>query len=95
VPLRIKTKRLAHQFVRVRAYFRTEIDPLRDIDPGIKALRTRSPAEIHRTAIHEAGHAALLIALDLGLESVSIIPDLSTGATGQVVGITDNAIAEL
>jgi len=85
MPLRTKTKLLAHQFARLHAYFRNELDPLPDADPNIKALRNRSPAEIHSTAVHEAGHAVLRIAFDLDVESVSIIPDLHKGTAGRVL----------
>ena len=42
----------------------------------------RAPAEAHRTAIHEAGHAALLVALGIGCSLVSIVPYLSKGWDG-------------
>ena len=42
----------------------------------------RAPAEAHRTAIHEAGHAALLVGLGIGCSLVSIVPYLSKGWDG-------------
>jgi ATP-dependent Zn protease len=50
------------------------LESWRDIDRGFKAAETRPPAQTHRTAIHEAGHAALQIALGLGCRLVSIVP---------------------
>jgi len=55
MPLRAKTKHLAHQFIRLHAYFRSELEQLRDFRRRIDALATQSPAEINSTAIHEAG----------------------------------------
>jgi hypothetical protein len=51
---------------------------------GLRAARTRSAAETRKTAIHEAGHAVLMIALGLSLVGVSIIPDIRGGTLGQV-----------
>jgi hypothetical protein len=98
--LRVEARRLVHQFVRLRAYFRKKLDLLRR---STKAIESRSPAETHRIAIHEAGHAVLQIALDLDCKMVSIYPVLSRGWEGfslsgglqpQVSGEKDAAIAE-
>lgn len=93
--LRAKAKGLAHTFVRLHAYLRNEFDLLRDAGRGLKALKTRPPAKLHRTAIHEAGHAVLQIALGLDIVAVSIIPDLREGTAGWVLCETDLATAEL
>jgi hypothetical protein len=53
-----------------------------DIDRGFKAAEARPPAQTHRTAVHEAGHAALQIALGLGCALVSIVPYPSKGWDG-------------
>ncbi len=82
MPLRAEAKRFTHPFVRLRARFRKEFDFLRDLERSIKAAKTRSPAEIHSTAIHEAGHAALQIALAFGCGGVTIIPGLREGSAG-------------
>lgn len=82
MPLRAKTKHLAHQFVRLHAYFRRELEQLRDFARRIKALETQSPAEIYNTAIHESGHAVLQLALGLDLVAVTIIPDPHEKAAG-------------
>jgi ATP-dependent Zn protease len=39
-------------------------------------------AELKRTAIHEAGHAVLHMALDLGCEGVTIKPNYAKGSAG-------------
>jgi ATP-dependent Zn protease len=49
-----------------------------------KAAKTRSAAETRTTAIHEAGHTVLLIALGLAFSGVSIIPDVRGGSAGRV-----------
>jgi hypothetical protein len=54
----------------------------RDIERSYKAAEKRPPAQTHRTAVHEAGHAALLVALGLGCTAVSIIPYLPKGWDG-------------
>jgi ATP-dependent Zn protease len=46
----------------------------------VKPIRTATDREA--TAIHEAGHAVLLIALNLGLKSVTIVPDLDAMEAG-------------
>lgn len=95
MPLRAKTKRLTHPFVRLHAYLRSEFDLLRDVERGLKALRTQPPAELHSTAIHEAGHAVLRIALGLDIVAVSIVPDFRKGTAGYVLFEKDTATAEL
>jgi hypothetical protein len=91
MPLRARATRLTHQFVRLRAYFRNEFDLLRDVKRNLKALETQSAAEIHSTAIHEAGHAALWIALGFDVVGVSIIPDFRDRTAGRVLSKTDTA----
>jgi hypothetical protein len=54
----------------------------RDLERGWKAAENRPPAQTHRTAIHEAGHAALLVALGIGCSVVSIVPYLPKGLNG-------------
>jgi len=104
--LRAQAKRLAQPFVGLCARFRKKLDSLRNIERNINPAKTRSPAEIHSTAIHEAGHAALMIALGFGCEAVTIIPDLRKGSVGlsidggldgrtQDLSETDVATAEL
>lgn len=95
MPLRAKAKGLAHTFLRLRSYLRSEFDLLRDAGRGLKAVRTRPPAELHSTAIHEAGHAVLRIALGLDIVAVSIIPDFRKGAAGYVLCEVEPATAEL
>ena len=90
MPLRARATRLTHQFVRLRAYFRNDFDLLRDVKRNLKALETQSAAEIHSTAIHEAGHAALGIALGFEVVGVSIIPDFRDRTAGRVLS-TDTA----
>jgi len=76
----------AHQFLRLHAYLRKELDLLRDVKRNLKALETQSAVNIHSTAIHEAGHAALGIALELDIVAVSIIPDFRNRTAGRVLG---------
>ena len=95
MPLRATAKRLAHPFVRLHAYLRSRFDGLLDFSRGLKALRTQPRAELHSTAIHEAGHAVLRIALGLDVVAVSIVPDLRKGTAGFVVYEEDTAAAEL
>jgi len=85
MPLRARATRLTHQFVRLHAYFRNEFDLLRDVKRNLKALETQSAAEIHATAIHEAGHAAMGIALDFDVVGVSIVPDFRDRTAGRVL----------
>lgn len=54
----------------------------REFKRGLKVAVNRAPAEAHKTAIHEAGHAALLVALGFGCSLVSIVPYLSKGWDG-------------
>jgi hypothetical protein len=82
--LRAKTKQLAHQFVRLHDYLRSELGSLRDFRRRVSALEKRFRAEIHSTAIHEAGHAVLLLAFGLTVVAVSIIPDLRRQTAGYV-----------
>jgi hypothetical protein len=84
MPLRAGIARLAHGFVGLYAYLRNEFGLWRDVERNFEALRARSAAETQSTAIHEAGHAALGIAMDLDLFAVSIIPDLRDGTAGGV-----------
>jgi len=80
--IRNAAKQLVHQLLRARARLRKERRLWRDIQRGFKAAENRPPAQTHRTAVHEAGHAALLVALGLGCTVVSIIPYLSKGWDG-------------
>jgi hypothetical protein len=95
MPLRAKTKHLAHQFVRLHTYFRSELEQLRDFRRRIDSLATQSPAEINSTAIHEAGHAVLQLAFGLDLVAVSIIPDPRKGTAGYVLGKKEVATDDL
>jgi len=79
--LRATIEHFALQLLRLYAFF----EYLRDLC-WVNAFRTRSPAEIHSTAIHEAGHAVALLALGLGVVAVSIVPDLPSQTAGYVVG---------
>jgi len=72
--LRANARRLAHPFVRLHACFRKELERLREVRRALKVMRARSPAQIHRIAIHEAGHAALQIALDFDCKAVTVCP---------------------
>jgi hypothetical protein len=93
--VRAITERLAHPFVRLRAYFREELELLRDFMRCYKAARTMSAAETRCTAIHEAGHAVILIALGLAFSAVSIIPDVRKGTLGQVYLARHDRTADL
>lgn len=93
MPLREKTKRLAYPFVRLHAYLRSELDVLRDFNRGLKAVRAQPRAELHSTAIHEAGHAVLRLALGLDILAVSIFPDPRQGYAGYVLYEKDTATA--
>jgi hypothetical protein len=95
MPLRAKTKHLAHQFVGLHAYFRSELEQLRDFRRRINALETQSPAEINSTAIHEAGHAVLQLAFGLDFVAVSIIPDPRNETAGYVICAKDTATRDL
>lgn len=95
MPRPSKTKRLAHPFIRLHAYLRRELDLLRDAKRGLRAVRTQPPAELHSTAVHEAGHAVIRIALGLDIVAVSIVPDFRRGAAGYVLFEKDTATAEL
>ena len=75
--LRATAVRLAQQLGRLPIL-------LWDFWRGYRAARTRSAAETRKTAIHEAGHAVLMIALGLSFVGVSIIPDVRGGTLGQV-----------
>jgi hypothetical protein len=93
--VRAITERLAHPFVRLHAYFRKQLELLRDFMRCYKAARTRSAAETRSTAIHEAGHAVILIALGLAFRAVSIIPDVREGTLGQVYLARHDRTADL
>jgi hypothetical protein len=95
VSVRAKTKRLAHPFVRLHAYVRKELELLRDLMRCYKAARARSAAETRSTAIHEAGHAVVLIAFGLAFSAVSIIPDVREGTLGQVYLAQHDRTADL
>jgi hypothetical protein len=93
--VRAKIRRLAHPFLRLHAFFRKELGLLRDFMRRSKAARTRSAAETRTTAIHQAGHAVVLIALGLAFSAVSIIPDVREGTLGQVYLAQDDRTADL
>lgn len=76
-------KRLADPFVRLHANLCKFLELL-GFRRDFKAAKARSAAETRRTAIHEAGHAVLLIALGLAFGGVSIIPDVRGGSDGRV-----------
>jgi len=59
-----------------------------------KAAKTRSAAETRRTAIHEAGHVVVLIALGLAFVGVSIIPDIRAATLGQVFCSPEDVTAD-
>jgi hypothetical protein len=80
--MRNAAKQLINQLLRARARLRQEWKLWRDLGRGFKAAESRAPAQTHRTAIHEAGHAALLIALGIGCSFVTIIPYLPEGSNG-------------
>jgi hypothetical protein len=74
--VRAKAMRLARPIVGLHASVRKELNWMREVG---RMEKTRSPAERHSTAVHEAGHAALQIALDLDCGGVSIISVPSLG----------------
>jgi hypothetical protein len=80
--VRHAAKQLVQQLLGARARFREKLKLWRDLERGFKVAENRAPAEAHRTAIHEAGHAALLVALGIGCSLVSIVPYLSKGWNG-------------
>jgi hypothetical protein len=92
--LRAAAKRLAHQVIGPLARFCKELALLRDFTRDYTAAKTRSTAETRRTAIREAGHAVVLIALGLAFGGVSIIPDVRAGTLGQVFWSQDDATAD-
>jgi hypothetical protein len=75
---------LTHQFVRLFVCVRKAREFLPVSLRDSKAAKTRSAAETRTTAIHEAGHTVLLIALGLAFSAVSIVPDVRQGTEGQV-----------
>lgn len=75
-------KQLLRQSLRARARLRKKRERWREFARGFKVAENRAPAEAHKTAIHEAGHAALLVALGFGCSLVSIVPYLSKGWDG-------------
>ena len=93
--LRTTAKRLAHPLVRLHVYCRKALAFVRDFRRDCKAARTRSAAETRSTAIHEAGHAAMLIALGLAFIGASIIPDVRAGTLGRVVWSQDQVTTGL
>jgi hypothetical protein len=93
--VRAKTRDLAHPFVRLHVYFRKELELLRDFMRCYKAARSGSAAETRSTAIHEAGHAVVLIALGLAFSAVSIIPDVREGTLGHVYLAPHDRTADL
>ena len=80
--IRHAAKQLLDQLLRARARLRKKRERRREFARGFKVAENRAPAEAHRTAIHEAGHAALLVALGIGCSLVSIVPYLSRGWDG-------------
>ena len=80
--IRHAAKQLIDQLLRARARLRKERERRREFARGFKVAENRAPAEAHRTAIHEAGHAALLVGLGIGCSLVSIVPYLSKGWDG-------------
>jgi hypothetical protein len=80
--IRNAAEQLIHQLLRARARFRKERKLWRELERGWKAAENRAPTQTHRTAIHEAGHAALLVALGLGCSVVSIVPYFPKGWNG-------------
>ena len=93
--LREKTKCLVRPFISVHAYLRKEVELLRHIERCYRAAKTRSAAETRSTAIHEAGHAVVLIALGLVFSAVSIIPDVRDGTLGRVYLAQHDRTADL
>jgi len=86
---------LAHRLVRLQAYVRRELELLRDASRCLTAAKARSSAETRSTAIHEAGHAVVLIALGLAFSAVSIVPDVRAGTNGHVSCAQDDVRANL
>jgi len=80
--IRHAAKQLIDRLLRARARLRKERERRREFARGFKVAENRAPAEAHRTAIHEAGHAALLVGLGIGCSLVSIVPYLSKGWDG-------------
>jgi hypothetical protein len=82
--LRTKAKRLAHRILGLHTYLRKEFNLMRDVSRSVEAAKTRTPTETRTIAVHEAGHAALQIALDLDCKIVSIIsvPQFGSGVAG-------------
>jgi hypothetical protein len=82
--VRTKAKRLARQILGLHTYLRKEFNLMREVGRSVEAAKTRSPAETRTIAVHEAGHAALQIALDLDCKIVSIIsvPQFGAGVVG-------------
>jgi hypothetical protein len=93
--LREKTKCLVRPFIRVHAYLRKEVELLWHIERCYRAAKTRSAAETRCTAIHEAGHAVVLIALGLVFSAVSIIPDVRDGTLGRVYLVQHDRTTDL
>jgi hypothetical protein len=61
--LHAAAQHLTHQFVRLLVCVRKVLEFLPESMRDSKAAKTRSAAETRTTAIHEAGHTVLLIAL--------------------------------
>ena len=76
------TQQLVRQLLGARARFRKTRKLRCDLKRGLKVAAHRAPTEAHKTAIHEAGHAALLVALGFGCSLVSIVPYLPKGWDG-------------
>jgi hypothetical protein len=93
--LRTTANRLARRFVRRLARLRKVLASLPDSMRDYKAARARPAAEARSIAIHEAGHAVLLIALGLAFTVVSIIPDTRGGSLGAVYVAKSDRIADL
>lgn len=93
--LRTTAQRLAHPFVRLHVYWHKTLVFVRDFNRDRKAARIRSAAETRSTAIHEAGHAAMLIALGLAFIGASIIPDVRSGTLGRVVWSQDQVTTDM
>jgi hypothetical protein len=82
--LHAAAQHLTHQFVRLLVCVRKVLEFLPESVRDSKAAKTRSAAETRTTAIHEAGHTVLLIALGLAFSVVSIVPDVRGGSVGRV-----------
>jgi ATP-dependent Zn protease len=75
------------------------------IEVQVMVISNPIPTESESTAVHEAGHAVLQIALGVGLKSITIVPDHdSAGATlvggeygepAQAHGEEDDDVAQL